>query len=31
METIELDIHIQAPIEKVWELLSDHEGYTFIK
>jgi len=31
METIELDIHIQAPIEQAWELLSDQEGYTFAK
>ena len=31
MEKIELDIHIAAPIEKAWELLSDQEGYTFAK
>lgn len=30
MQTIEVDIHIQAPIEKVWALFTDHEGYTFI-
>jgi uncharacterized protein YndB with AHSA1/START domain len=31
METIEVKIHIQAPIEKVWRLFSNHEGYTFIR
>jgi uncharacterized protein YndB with AHSA1/START domain len=31
MQTIDLNIHIQAPIERVWELLSDQEGYTFAK
>jgi len=31
METIEVDMHIDAPIEKVWELFTDYEGYTDIK
>ena len=29
MITIDVGIHIRAPIEQVWELPSDHEGYTF--
>jgi len=31
METIDLAIRIQVPIERAWELLSDQEGYTFAK
>ncbi|MEW6555457.1 MAG: SRPBCC family protein [Actinomycetota bacterium] len=31
MHTIDLDIRIQTPIEKAWELLSDQEGYTFVR
>jgi uncharacterized protein YndB with AHSA1/START domain len=31
VETIDIRMHFRAPIEKVWELLSDHEGYVFIK
>lgn len=29
METIDVGTHIHAPIERVWEFLSDQEGYTF--
>ena len=31
METIDVNIHIDAPIEQVWELFADYEGYTDIK
>ncbi|MBN2026097.1 MAG: SRPBCC family protein [Actinobacteria bacterium] len=31
MEAIDLFINIGAPIERVWELLSDQEGYTFVR
>lgn len=31
METIDLSISIDAPIDRAWELLSDQEGYTFVK
>lgn len=31
MKTVEADLYIQAPIERVWELFTDHEGYTFFK
>ncbi len=29
MYTIDVGTHINAPIERVWELLSDQEAYTF--
>lgn len=28
METVVLKTYIHAPIERVWEMVSDHEGYT---
>lgn len=31
MQTIDVTIRIRAPIERVWELISDHESYTFFK
>jgi len=31
METIDLAISIRAPLERAWELLSDQEGYTFVR
>lgn len=31
METIDVRMHFNAPVEKVWELLADHEGYTAIE
>ena len=31
METIDVRMHFQAPAEKVFDLLADHEGYVFIK
>ena len=31
METIEVGIHIDAPIEQVWELFTDYEAYTDMK
>jgi hypothetical protein len=31
MQSINLGSHIRAPIENVWELLSDQEGYTFAR
>jgi uncharacterized protein YndB with AHSA1/START domain len=29
MYAIDVGTHIRAPIERVWEFLSDQEGYTF--
>ena len=31
METIDIAMSIRAPIERAWELLSDQEGYTFVR
>jgi uncharacterized protein YndB with AHSA1/START domain len=31
MEMIDVGAHVNAPIERVWEFLSDQEGYTFAK
>lgn len=31
METIDVSMHFDAPIEQVWELFTDYEGYTDIK
>ena len=28
METIEINAYIHAPVQRVWELFSNHEGYT---
>jgi hypothetical protein len=29
METIDVSMHFRVPIEKVWGLFADYEGYTF--
>ena len=31
MQTIDVNTHIHAPIERVWDLFSDYEGYTILK
>ena len=31
METIEVRVDIQAPIQKVWDRFSDHEGYVHFR
>ena len=31
MQTIDVGTHIHAPVERVWELFSDYEGYTILK
>jgi Polyketide cyclase / dehydrase and lipid transport len=31
MQTIDVSTHIHAPIEKVWEFWTNHEGYTVLK
>jgi len=31
METIDLSMHFRVPIEKVWKLIADYEGYTFLE
>jgi hypothetical protein len=31
VEKIDVGTHIHAPIERVWEFLSDQEGYTFAR
>ena len=31
MQTIDVNTHIHAPIERVWGLFSDYEGYTILK
>jgi uncharacterized protein YndB with AHSA1/START domain len=31
MQTIDVNTHIHVPVERVWELFSDYEGYTRLK
>ena len=31
METIDIRLNVRAPVEKVWRVLSDHEGYADYK
>ncbi len=31
MKTIDVSLHIEAPVEDVWDFLTDHEGMTFAR